>query len=531
MPHALSVDDLAQNRYMLEALLRGHGYKVTSVANGLEALEAARHDLPDLVISDILMPVMDGFALCRTWKHDPQLKSVPFVFYTATYTDPKDEQLARRLGADRFIIKPMEPAPFVDAIAEVLGKQRKHGLGSREPVGSTEAGYLREYSDALVRKLERKVVQLEEANRALSAEVAERQRIEHALRDSEEHFRRVVEQSPMPIAIVGEGQRVAQVNLQFRNLFGYTPEDVPDMARLWSRAVSDEAGRKDGGPPALTDLDAAVRERREIEPREFAVTCKDGTVRTVEVHVAPVGRSVLVVFNDITERRRLERLRDQFLAAAAHELKTPVTTIKGYSQLLLRWGPVGGRSERERLALGTIDAQCDRIQRRVDEMLAAARYRTGFAPASLEHFDLSAVVQSIACRLQATTETHRIVIDAPSPLSVEADPERVDEAVNTLLDRMLRALPDGEDVQLRLWSDRGEVRLSISGRGAVVPADREATCFEPLFDSAGSGLISSVDLGLYLAKLAIERHHGRVWFDRLEGGASTFGIALPMVEK
>ena len=161
MPRALIVDDAAPNRYLLEVLLRGNGYQVTSVGNGSEALEAARRERPDLVISDILMPVMDGFSLCRIWKQDPELRSVPFVFYTATYTDPKDEHLALSLGADRFIIKPMEPAPFMQAIEEVIAEQRRHTLDSRAPEPSSEAGYLKRYSEALVRKLERKVRQLE----------------------------------------------------------------------------------------------------------------------------------------------------------------------------------------------------------------------------------------------------------------------------------------------------------------------------------------------------------------------------------
>src|SRR5262249_34091343 len=158
----------------------------------------------------------------------------PFVFYTATYTDPKDEHLAMSLGADRFIIKPIEPEPFVEAINEVVSKQRQHELEARPPEVETETTYLREYSEAIVRKLERKVLQLEEANRALASEIADRKRIEQALRESEEHFRRVIQQSPMPIAIVGENDEILAVNEQFTNLFGYTREDVPNLSTWWS---------------------------------------------------------------------------------------------------------------------------------------------------------------------------------------------------------------------------------------------------------------------------------------------------------
>jgi CheY-like chemotaxis protein len=102
MSKFLIVDDNPQNLYMLEILLKTNGYDVEQAANGLEALELARIVPPDIIVSDILMPGMDGFSLCRVWRSDEQLKMIPFVFYTATYTDPKDERFALSLGADRF---------------------------------------------------------------------------------------------------------------------------------------------------------------------------------------------------------------------------------------------------------------------------------------------------------------------------------------------------------------------------------------------------------------------------------------------
>src|SRR5258705_5776917 len=112
MNKIIIVDDQEQSLYLLKTLLGGHGYRVMEATNGAAALELARANPPDLIISDILMPVMDGFSLCQAWKNNEQLKNIPFVFYTATYTDPKDEELALSLGAARFIVKPTETDEF-----------------------------------------------------------------------------------------------------------------------------------------------------------------------------------------------------------------------------------------------------------------------------------------------------------------------------------------------------------------------------------------------------------------------------------
>ena len=166
MAKVLIVDDNEQNIYMLQVLLQGHGYEVQSATNGAEALEKARRDPPDVIIADILMPVMDGFTLCREWKKDPQLQDIPFVFYTATYTDPKDEEFALSLGAERFIVKPVEPDVFVEMLQEVIAEHEAGVLAApREPV--EEEIVLQQYSERLVRKLEDKMVQLQEANRSL----------------------------------------------------------------------------------------------------------------------------------------------------------------------------------------------------------------------------------------------------------------------------------------------------------------------------------------------------------------------------
>jgi CheY-like chemotaxis protein len=178
MTRLLVVDDNSQNRYMVEVLFAGNGYQVDSAANGVEALTKARENPPEMIVSDILMPGMDGFALCREWKKDDRLKSIPFIFYTATYTDPEDEKFALSLGADRFFVKPYDPEKLVAAVGEVFAEFRKRSPASPASPVPDEDIYLKKYNQALIHKLEDKLAQLETANRRLENEIQERKAAE-----------------------------------------------------------------------------------------------------------------------------------------------------------------------------------------------------------------------------------------------------------------------------------------------------------------------------------------------------------------
>ncbi|HEY4317936.1 MAG TPA: EAL domain-containing protein [Herbaspirillum sp.] len=162
MTRVLVVDDVDQNRYLLRVLLEGNGYRVDCARDGAEALAMAEAGTPDLVVTDILMPVMDGFSLCRQWKRHERLKHIPLMFYTSTYTDSNDEIYASSLGADAFVIKPAEPADLLSAIDDLLHHRGGAAIAVRTPAPD-EAIVLKQYNSVLIHKLEQKVDQLEAA--------------------------------------------------------------------------------------------------------------------------------------------------------------------------------------------------------------------------------------------------------------------------------------------------------------------------------------------------------------------------------
>ncbi len=158
----LVVDDNKNDRMLLRELLSTNNYDVSEAYNGIEALKYVRTSKPDIIISDIMMPEMDGFTLLRELKKNSFSMDIPFVFYTANYVSEKDSELASKLGASRFIVKPAELNDLLGEIESVIGEYKSGLIKGVNPLISNEEDYLKQYSERIVRKLEEKIVQLEQ---------------------------------------------------------------------------------------------------------------------------------------------------------------------------------------------------------------------------------------------------------------------------------------------------------------------------------------------------------------------------------
>ena len=305
MRRVLIVDDKDENLYYLRALFEGHGYRVDTAQHGAEALVKARRDPPAIIVSDLLMPVMDGYSLLRHWKADAHLQHVPFVVYTATYTEAEDEQLARSLGADGFILKPCEPEIFLARIEQIgAGAAASHPMGTDIPSGN-ESDLMQVYSRTLIRKLEQKSLQLEEANRALQHDIAERNKAESQLR----LLMSAVMQSKESILITDAqldppGPRILFANPAFTTLTGHANEDI---IGLTPRILQ--------GP--RTDRALLQRLRRNLERGErfegiATQYRKDGSTYEQEWQIAPIRDEAgaithyVALQRDITERKHTE---------------------------------------------------------------------------------------------------------------------------------------------------------------------------------------------------------------------------------
>ncbi len=226
MMRILIVDDKEEHLHFLHTLLTGEGYIVESAQHGEEALFMARQTPPEVIVSDLLMPVMDGYTLLRHWKGDTRLSQVPFIVYTAIYTEPEDEQLALSLGADAFILKPAGPDDFLARLREVHAAGPATSATLPPGMVSDEMMMLKGYSQTLVRKLERKTMQLQEANRALQEDIAARQRTEAALRASEAQFASSFVHAAIGMALLSPAGRYVKVNRALCEMFGYSEAEL-----------------------------------------------------------------------------------------------------------------------------------------------------------------------------------------------------------------------------------------------------------------------------------------------------------------
>lgn len=296
MKRVLIVDDKAENLYLLRMLLQGHGYRVEEAAHGAAALALAQRTPPDLVISDLLMPEMDGYTLLHAWKSDARLRVVPFIVYTATYTDHKDEQLAHELGADAFIVKPSDPAEFIRQMEGVLERARRGEQKLPRQQAAQDVVVLRSYSEVLVRKLERRSAQLEQRERELDQTVRAMHLHSRALHASA---------NGVMIAEVRKPEnRIIYVNPAFERITGFAGDEVLG-------APPQQLLGQDQQQSGVEELRAAIREHRDgravLRSRR-----PDGSAFWIELTLSPVmddsgtTTHVIGILDDITDRKRFE---------------------------------------------------------------------------------------------------------------------------------------------------------------------------------------------------------------------------------
>jgi len=519
---ALIVEDNEDSRVLLRDVLEGNGYLVRDAENGLKALELIRKGFtPDIVISDILMPDMDGYALCRALKSDPCHRHIPFIFYTATFTDPRDEQLALDMGADRFFVKPRDMAELVTEIDKVLEEAAAKGKRS-ESATATPERIEREYSDALSRKLSKKIKDLEREREKLRRSEAKYRRLVEALRD--DYFFYTVEPD----------NTLSYVSPSVTTVLGYTPRELMDEQSSLLPFRCGHPADVPGGPVSF----------------EIRVKHKNGQERLLKCSEEPVfdqeGRCIAVegLAHDLTPRRCLEeKLRQAqkmeaigtLAGGIAHDFNNILSAIIGYAEL------IRSRADNQeiRADADTILLSCRRATSLVRQILTFSRNSGCEKQAIRPHLIVKEALHMLRATIPATIMIREEIDSQCGPVLI--NPTGLHQIMLNLCTNAVHAM-EGKKGELHVilrpepplprpgplhaTSCREYVALEIHDTGCGMDEHLIERIFDPYYTTKKKG--EGTGLGLAVVQGIVREAGGTIRVESKPDQGSVFTIQLPV---
>jgi len=284
----------------------------------------------------------------------------------------------------------------------------------------------------------------------------------------------------------------------------------------------------------------------------FDLVCRDGrrlpvllnTVQKQDASGAPLLYRTTIF--DARERRQYERelqlarrkaeqalaLRDQFLSLASHELKTPLTTVIGYIDLLQRRaGKDNTLSERDRRTLQLIADQTQRLNKMIMSLFDISRIETGQLSIERAPVDVCALVKRVVDDVQVTLVERPIEVLCPDdPLIIQGDNLRLEQVFQNLLQNAVKYSPRNASIGVVVRQHEGWIRVAVQDRGIGVPQADLPHLFERFYraDNVGLAKIGGLGIGLYVVKQIVELHGGEVMVESVEGKGSTFTVSLPL---
>ena len=224
----------------------------------------------------------------------------------------------------------------------------------------------------------------------------------------------------------------------------------------------------------------------------------------------------------------LDRLKADFIATITHELKTPLTSLMGYAQILRKRAMELPDQQREEF-FDIMTRQGDRILRLIEELLQSSRLDAGGAKLRREPLDLNAIVKEVESGLAGLARTHTLIYEVPDhDLGLFGDPTALEHVLTNLLENALKYSEPETEIKLTVTDDENEVLIKVADHGRGIEPEDLPHIFERFRQANGPGRTrTSVGLGLYIVRSLVTAHGGRVWADSKLGEGTTFNIALP----
>ncbi|OOQ60440.1 PAS domain-containing sensor histidine kinase [Mucilaginibacter pedocola] len=240
---------------------------------------------------------------------------------------------------------------------------------------------------------------------------------------------------------------------------------------------------------------------------------------------------ILIAIEDITDRREIERRKDDFLSIASHELKTPLTTIKGYVQIMQRLLP-SDISDKFKDILKKTGIYVERLNTLIADLLDMSRIQTGNIELHRETFDFDKAIHEAVENIQAATKTHQIIIKGSATNSYTGDESHIVQVINNLLSNAIKYSPESDEVEVYLSKVSNFLKVAVKDKGMGIKIEDQKKIFDRFFRVGEiQQRFPGMGIGLYVCEQIIKNHGGTLWVESEFGQGSTFSFTLPLDER
>jgi PAS domain S-box-containing protein len=360
----------------------------------------------------------------------------------------------------------------------------------------------------------------------LLIDITDRKIVEERMQESEERLKRLMAGNVIGVVISGLGGAIYEANDMYLNIVGYTRADLHAGKVNWLKMTPPEylAVNKKAEKEILKKGSATPYEKEYIR--------KDGSRVAVligDVLLDKPTRKLIAFVLDISKQKELEKRKDEFIALASHELKTPLTSLKMYAQLIEHFSK-DMVSERVTRLITNMDKQIDKLTELVDDFLDVSRIQSGKLQYKKEVFAIDKLIKETVDDLQRLSLRHTFTIKGHAHQKIRADRDRVKQVLTNLLTNAIKYSPQADKIIVTTQKESDSIKVGIQDFGIGIPEDQKQRIFDRFFqvDRPYSHTYSGLGLGLYITKEIIDRHNGTIWVESKKGKGSTFYFTLPI---
>lgn len=341
----------------------------------------------------------------------------------------------------------------------------------------------------------------------------------------------VIQQLPVGVVITDNTGKVLQANKKIHEIVGLK---VPIGFKFGEKKLIDFKAVGKDHVPEIEPINQTLTTGISINGKEYTMKRKDGKIKHLQVNTAIIHNrsgeviAVAAIINDITQQKEMEERKDDFVNMASHELKTPITSIKLFIDVLQRHLQKVNDAQGTKI-LENINKQTERLQTLVNDLLDVSRLQTGKLTFTKEIFRIDELIEEIIATIQSTIKKQVLTFAEKHKISVYADRFRIYQVLTNLIDNAAKYSKEGKEIIVRLSKKDTNAIVSVQDFGIGIAQDQQKKIFERLYqvNDIKEKTFPGFGMGLYISKEIINRHNGSIWVDSEKNKGSIFYFTLP----